>query len=122
MPSLSPPRSDVNGAFPDNNSMNNVAPTPPLERADSFQSTGTLSDDRTSSPAVVHGYVEACADIAKLLYESMRHNVDYNFDTGSAEDLRTRRGLYSKVSKLSRSLPAALHPETNFSPQTCLLR
>lgn len=121
-PSLSMPRVDVAGAFPDNlNSMSSVAPTPPLERADSFQSTGTVLDDRTYSPAGVHGYFDACADIAKLLYESMCHNADYSFDTGSAEDLRTRRGLYSKLTKLPKSWPAALRPEARLSPQSCLL-
>jgi hypothetical protein len=118
--SLSPPGLDVTGALPDT-SLNNVAPTPPFERADSSQSSEILTGDRIYIPAL-HGYLDACADIARLLYESMRHNADYNSDTGSAEDLRTRRGLYSRVSRLSRYFPAALRPETNLGPQTCLLR
>jgi hypothetical protein len=96
---------------------------PPEERETNMQ-VGKIPDtDTTGSPSLVaEGALDAVVDIAKLLYESMCHDSDHNFETGTAEDLRTRRGLYSKATKLKLSLPTTLQVENNFSPSTSLLR
>jgi hypothetical protein len=81
-----------------------------------------VAADAGSPPPMVPGVLDAASGVAKLLYETMKYNSTYGIIPGSGEDLKIRRGLYAEVLGLTDSLPAHLRSNSNFTPQTCILR
>jgi hypothetical protein len=73
-------------------------------------------------PNRVSGVLVAASQAASLLHEAMKHNNNHDIIPGSPEDLKVRAGLYADILDFRESLPAKLRPESNFTPQTCLLR
>ncbi|KAB5539497.1 putative C6 transcription factor [Coniochaeta sp. 2T2.1] len=82
-------------------------------KKDSFEFRG--------QPPLVHGTLGAGCEVASLLYEVMTYNASYDTVPAIADDLEKRRQLYAEVMVFRDSLPANLRPESNFTPQTCLL-
>lgn len=81
-----------------------------------------FGSDVAQDVALVRGTMETASKVAELSHESMQHNLDHAVELGGDDDLRVRRVLYRRILSLINSLPWRLRPESDFTPQGCLLR
>ncbi|KAB5554934.1 hypothetical protein GE09DRAFT_1222406 [Coniochaeta sp. 2T2.1] len=79
------------------------------------------SSEFRGQPPLVHGALGAACEVATLLYDVMTYNASHDTVPATADDLKKRRQLYAEIMDFRDSLPAKLRPESNFTPQTCLL-
>ena len=90
--------------------------------SDSLGKWKKVSSEVRGQPPLVVGALDAGCQVAALLYEVMIYNASHDTVPATAEDLKKRRELYAEVLDFRDSLPSRLSSDSNFTPQTCLLR